>query len=371
MMNKRFVVVQNSLRTTLIFRKSYLEKLRKFGTVVVIAPNDCDSSKRELSNLGVEVRNFPNFKDGLLGLLMKIFHLNYLIIRERIFHKNVSFICHFVSTFLMSFFSIVPLNNHLIVYVEGLGSIFQTRPKLTKLLSKLLKLKGITRFFCNRSERDLLGMNSDTVTNGIGIDLDHFKPNKFQPADVKCGNYFVLGFVGRLIDDKGINDAIEVFRRLRRKSSSKIKMIVVGDIYPQNPSSISLDDLENLKYEFSGDLEFISFTRDVKFYYEQMDVLLLPSRREGFPVCAMEASAMGIPTVGYHVSGMEDAIIDGINGYLATPFNVDELMNQTNKLLDVVVLKDFKVSSTLYAQQNFSSSDKDNILIRKLLELSC
>jgi hypothetical protein len=74
-------------------------------------------------------------------------------------------------------------------------------------------------------------------------------------------------------------------------------------------------------------------------YYSIADLFLCPSHREGNPIVIAEASAMGIPSVGFHVTGVCDAIVDGITGSLV-PFydtkllakvTVDYLKNPTKR----------------------------------------
>jgi glycosyltransferase involved in cell wall biosynthesis len=53
---------------------------------------------------------------------------------------------------------------------------------------------------------------------------------------------------------------------------------------------------------------------DVAPYYRLMSVLVFPSYREGFPNVVLEASAMGLPVVGFDATGVKDAIVDGETG---------------------------------------------------------
>jgi glycosyltransferase involved in cell wall biosynthesis len=56
-----------------------------------------------------------------------------------------------------------------------------------------------------------------------------------------------------------------------------------------------------------------------------MDVLLFASYREGLPNVPLEAAACELPTVGYRVTGVVDAVADGVTGTLAPPKDADSL----------------------------------------------
>ena len=60
---------------------------------------------------------------------------------------------------------------------------------------------------------------------------------------------------------------------------------------------------------------------DTRPYYAAMDVLALPSHREGFPYAILEASAMELPVVATRVPGCVDAVVDGVTGTLVPAFD--------------------------------------------------
>lgn len=354
-----FVIVQNSLKTIYLFRKCYIEKLLKIGNVSVIAPNDDDISYFNLRKLGVKVYKIPEQK-GFINKIKSILMMNFYILKERL--NGSAFISHFLITFIISYFSLIPFNSRCIVYIEGLGSIFSKNEYLQKILAFILKNNNAIKLFCNEDEKNKIGSKSDIVTKGIGIDLELFKCKGGEKSN---NNIFKLLYVGRLINDKGVSDAIEVFRQLKLEKYN-VELCLVGDIYPNNPSSLTLNDIDNLKLEFDSSISFIGFTHDIIKWYEESDILLLPSIREGFPVCVMEASAMGIPVIGYDVPGMKDAVINGVNGYLSTFSDIQQLVNNTKKLLDSEILIDYKKSCSQYAKDNFSNIEKADFLVSLL-----
>lgn len=350
-LKKKAVIVQNSVKTTFLFRITYIKRLLAEGfEVIIVAPNDCEYSEKKLKKIGAKVHKVPSIntkKDYLTVVVL----MNVLILKYRF--KNSIFICHFVTTFIITYFSLVPFNSKCIVYVEGLGTLFSKKSKFQLLLKFLLVKSRATRVFCNNDERAIVGLPNDIVSGGIGIELSYFNsPKLFRNEEV-----FNLLYVGRLIEDKGVLDVIYVLRHLIKKGKPVI-LNLVGDIYPNNPSSLSKQDILSLKNEFGEAINFVGFSQNVKQWYEISDLLLLPSRREGFPVCVMEANAMGVPAVCYDVPGCSDAISTDVNGYLVTAFDCNEYANLVEKALEVSSLEKISKTSVAYAHENFDSREK-------------
>ncbi|MBS9950498.1 glycosyltransferase [Vibrio alginolyticus] len=351
-----FIIIQNSVRTTFIFRSGYIKELLKYGTVTVIAPNDDHKAKGKLEEMGVTVEKISTNR------ILSVIQMNLIITKKRL--QGAVFICHFLVSFLLCYITLVPFNRKLVIYTEGLGSIFSNSTFLQSVLRFFLVNNSAVRLFCNKSERELVGKKSDIVTNGIGVDLAKFK----KKMNNVSGNPYQLLFVGRLISDKGVKDAIEAFRIIISKRRD-VKLILVGDIYPNNPTSLTFGDIELLKKEFGSYISFVSFTETILDWYNCADILLLPSRREGFPVCVMEASSVGLPTVGFDVAGVRDAIKSGVNGQLVDYGDIDGLAKTIDSLLSTQTLSSYIDRSTDYAKKNFCNKEKNSQLVSILLNL--
>ncbi|HIF9423651.1 TPA: glycosyltransferase [Photobacterium damselae] len=357
---RRFVIVQNSIKTIYLFRLSYIKKLVNYGEVVIIAPVDDDYFKNKLLELGVKVYNVPPL-DSKLNKVVSIFKINCFILIERF--KGSSFICHFLITFLISYFSLVPFNKKLIIYTEGLGTLFTKSIGFRRVLKKLIINNNSIRLFCNESERNLIGRDIDIVTNGIGVDINKFIVPLNKSSNSRTYNII---YVGRLIKDKGIIDAIYVLRELLKKNRN-VKLIIVGDVYLNNPSSLKYDDINRFKKEFKDAIEFKGFSKNILDEYKRSDILIIPSIREGFPVCVMEACSMGIPSVGYKVPGVEDAIKNNINGLLSEYGDFKQLSEQVDSLLNNEKLYEYRYKCRKYSEENFSRDEKDNFIINLML----
>lgn len=349
-------IVHNSLKTVYLFRKNYIINLIKDGNkVYILAPMDSLEHRLLLIEIGAHVIDMPYYK-GVKGFIFAFFFMNAILIKH-IMNRHV-LICHFLVTFIMIYPAMLMAGTKGVVSIEGLGTLFSKNKSFQKVLFFFLHLTKNKRVFCNNDERMLLGKSEDLVLNGIGVDL-----NKFSLKDKdKDKESFNLLFVGRLINDKGVNDAIEIFHMLLKKNID-VHLVLIGESYPNNPSSLSLDEIEKYKKKFGSRIRFEGFKTNVVNYYSESDILLLPSKREGFPVCVMEASSVGIPTIAYDVPGCRDAIIPGVNGYLASYQNKQEMYENTIKLLDKKILESMRRQIRKYAENNFDINSKSRAFI--------
>ncbi|EOX4427613.1 glycosyltransferase [Vibrio alginolyticus] len=355
--SKTICIIQNSIKTLANFRISYIKELLSRGfSVVVIAPNDDQVSANLLKSCGVEVRT-TNSSNILLRSLFINIQMIRLMLAE---NKRVIFVCHFVVTFVMSIPALLFANKK-ILFIEGVGSFFSKRHFFSKILKFLVKNIPNKTVFMNSYEKGLLGCKSDLVLGGIGVDLLEFCDENFNVS--KPSSHIRLLYIGRLVEDKGILDVLNL-ARLLMKENVDYKLDVVGDIHPGNPSTLSEEQLSLLEKELAGNVQFHGYKSEVKEFYKRADVLLLLSKHEGFPVVVMESNAMGVPVLAYRVPGCEDAVCEGVNGYLANLSNIEEVK-------DLIVGNDWcklRESSRKYALDKFDRRQKDEIILRSILE---
>ncbi|MDQ2072861.1 glycosyltransferase [Haloarcula sp. H-GB4] len=133
-----------------------------------------------------------------------------------------------------------------------------------------------------------------------------------------------LLYVGRLSEEKAIDDLLRVFRRLNMRGDT-VHLHIVGS----GPSATQLKQLAAQlgvtdAVTFHG---FIPKGPDLWAYYDDADIFVLPSRTEGLPRVIAEAMARGLPVVTTAVGGLPELINHGRNGMLVDPRNVDALMD--------------------------------------------
>lgn len=359
---KKTCIIQNSIKTVLIFRIHYIKKLLKENhEISVIAPNDCEKSKKILQELGVTVHSIPSLS-GIRNIIFSFAKMNSLILYYRF--RGYNFICHFIVTILITYLTLVPFNKNLILSIEGMGSIFTDNALPQKILKLLLQSTRATNVFMNSSDLKLMNLKNSVIINGIGVDLDVFNTEEKKVND---SQQFNLLYVGRLINDKGVNDAIEVLKQLLIQGVN-VKLRLIGDVYENNPSSLTKENIKYVSEKYKDHIEFLGFRSDVDSWYKISDVLILPSKREGFPVCIMEATASGIPSICYDVPGCSDAIRDGINGFLIEYRNINQMVDTTKNILNFDTLNFFKSSCFKYACEHFNIKNQTDKLINILLD---
>lgn len=211
------------------------------------------------------------------------------------------------------------------------GLMYETTNGLKRIL--LIKIEKITSYLStdvicvsqsvlNKSIKNKLSIPHKCLilNNGTcnGIDsINHFNPdliNSEKVIDIEKKLFLnnddiVVGFIGRLVKDKGINELIEAWKLLLNMHSN-IKLVIAGPIEIRDP--IRKDVLEYIRTEKS--IRYIGEVTNPLIYYSIFDIFILPSYREGFPTVVLEASSMKLPIITTRATGCFDSIIENKTG---------------------------------------------------------
>jgi glycosyltransferase involved in cell wall biosynthesis len=228
------------------------------------------------------------------------------------------------------------------------GSFWGTRPRwravLFDRLERALALWTSHVFVLNDDDAaDLLNhcyLVPEQVTRlpvgGAGVDLDAFDPPQFPPERVSQlrrelglgDSNAVVGYVGRLDRDKGIRDLLQAFARLR-KNRPQVRLLLVGERIAGDRDALA----DELLAELGAAVVCTGFRDDVPAMIACMDVIVSPSRRDGFGMVLAEAAAMGKPVVATATRGARAAVGDCATGLLAPVGDVDVIAKQVERLL--------------------------------------
>jgi len=150
-----------------------------------------------------------------------------------------------------------------------------------------------------------------------GVDTERFSPGPENPR-ARLGiapDALVVGFVGRLTRDKGLPELIDAFESIAL-AEPRARLLLVGWFdTSEDALSVSLRAriLTHPKIYCTG------FVADTAPYYRAMDLLVLPTWREGFPNAVLEAAATGIPAVTTLCTGSRDSVEPEVTGLLIPP----------------------------------------------------
>ncbi|AWB96148.1 glycosyltransferase family 1 protein [Agromyces badenianii] len=152
-----------------------------------------------------------------------------------------------------------------------------------------------------------------------GVDTKRFRPADpsalrdagAERARIGLAGVPTVGFVGRLTRDKGLEVLAEACKRLADDGVDH-QLLVIGDV-EEAESRLVLDQLGAGGYP----PVVLGHVPDTAPYYALMDVLCLPTFREGFPNVVLEASASGVPVVTTDATGAVDSVVDDVTGSIA------------------------------------------------------
>ncbi|WP_313356469.1 glycosyltransferase [Microbacterium sp.] len=170
--------------------------------------------------------------------------------------------------------------------------------------SRSLADRAVELGITHREAIEVLGSGSSH-----GVDLARFRREAEMPAlDEQTSEFlaaqpgFVVGFVGRIHPDKGIDTLLHAVATTGCDERPVRVLLVGADEGMNMPSNTSV------VFHRTGEVA------DVRPYIRVFDVLVLMSLREGFPNVVLEAAAMGVPAIVSDATGCIDSVVDGVTG---------------------------------------------------------
>ena len=229
--------------------------------------------------------------------------------------------------------------------VTGMGYVFTSdnrnarmlRPLVRALLKQALGGRGMRLVLQNPDdlvefERAGLVDPSDVrLIRGSGVDCSRFVASSSRPAEDTTARSQRVLLPSRLLWDKGIAEFIAAARQLRAEGRA-VAFLLAGDPDPGNPAAVPESTLRS--WEEEGVVEWLGHVDDMPALYATVDIVVLPSYREGLPKSLIEAAACGLPLVATDVPGCREVIIDGEDGLLVPVHDAVALAVAIARLLD-------------------------------------
>jgi glycosyltransferase involved in cell wall biosynthesis len=218
----------------------------------------------------------------------------------------------------------------------GLGYSFTSETGRARVVRALIGL--LLRFLINRKDCVALVQNKDdgaalislglaqnriALIAGSGVDVNRLTPLA-EPNGAPT-----FGFVGRLLEDKGIRTLVAAHRLLRTRTPDA-RLLIAGASDPANPASVT--EAEAKSWNTEAGIAWLGYVGDIVSFWSKAHIAVLPSRREGLPLSLMEAAACGRAMIASDVPGCREIVIHDQTGLLFPVDNALALADAMGKL---------------------------------------
>lgn len=367
-MPKTVIILAGYAPSLINFRLHLLLEFQKRGyDVITCAPQNMDWVIEKLATLDISFYSFP-LNPATINPLQDLAFIKKFtsFLKEK---KPEIFFAYTIKPVIYGSIAAklagVP---KIFSFITGLGYTFEKKTTKQKLISPIsaflysIALRANkTVFFQNPDdvavfrEKKILAKNSQVkITNGSGVDLEHFRFD----LNIPIKPVFLL--IARILKSKGILEYIEAARIVKQKYPTA-EFHLVGYFY-KSPDAIDKKVIDRAHAE--GTIIYKGETNDVRPFLKNCSVYVLPSYREGTPRTVLEAMAIGRPVITTNVPGCKETVIDGENGFLIEVKNPDSIARAMTKFIEnpELILKMGKRSREIAEQRYDVHRVNDTIL---------
>jgi len=322
------------------FRRALAMALRQAGyDVLLISPPGPYGDK--LRALGLRWEPLPMERRSLNPLreMALLWHLVRLLRRERpMLVHGFTIKCAVYGSLAARLAGVSARVNA----VAGMGYVFTSSHTKARLLRPVVR--GLLRLALGGKDARLILQNADDVElfqqaglvdpahirliRGSGVDCRQFAGvSRTASGD---GRMRVL-LASRLLWDKGVAEYVAAIRQLRTQGRA-IHALLAGTPDPGNPAAVPESTIRGWVDE--GLVTWLGHVDDMASLLGSVDVMVLPSYREGLPRTLVEAAACGLPLITTDVPGCREVVSDGVDGLLVPMGNSEALAHAIRRLQD-------------------------------------
>ncbi|MGL1935252.1 MAG: glycosyltransferase family 4 protein [Fibrobacterales bacterium] len=230
-----------------------------------------------------------------------------------------------------------------------------------KVLSQVknMTVVGVSKWLTSCVSESSLFKNVDAVTLPNPIDINTYKPfDKNTSRDLwELPQNKKLIMFGAMDVTSDVNKGFKELREaLVKVSHNDVEVVIFGGSKPKEPQELGFKT--NYVGVLRDDISLVTL-------YSAADVVIVPSIQESFGQTASESMACGTPVVAFASTGLLDIIDHKINGYLATPFDTDDLAKGIDWVLSTENYQELSKNAREKIKREFDS----NIVAKKYLEL--
>lgn len=162
-----------------------------------------------------------------------------------------------------------------------------------------------------------------------GIDLNNNKLYKDLKNEYGIEKEkFCFGTIARLTEQKGIFYLLKAFKEIVKKNENTF-LFLIGD-------GELREDIEHyiIENNLRHNIIMVGKRADIMDIISSLDCYILPSIYEGFPITNLEVMSSERIVIATNVGGNKEIIVDGVNGYLVDPKNIEQLKSKLEYVLN-------------------------------------
>jgi glycosyltransferase involved in cell wall biosynthesis len=246
-----------------------------------------------------------------------------------------------------------------IIYRRGsaipIRNTFFNRYLFKNILTDVIANSEATKLTINKNNPSMFPAGRiNVIYNGLDPDLyKQISGKRNFNEDV-----YILGFLARLVPQKGLEYLIEIAKYLRDHAFVKFKILIGGE-GPQK-EELEKSIIENSLQEY---VLFMGFIDDTASFLASLDIFLLTSKWEGFGFVLAEAMLQKKPIVAWNISSNPELVVHGENGYLAPPYNIEVFSKYVLELIyNKEKRKEFGQYGYAHTLKNFTMQNSINQL---------
>lgn len=368
-MNNLILINLNTTWNIYNFRLSLIQELQKKGfNIGALAPRDSYTSK--LEEIGVKcfhIKLNPKGTNPISDLQLvyryyKIFkELKPIVILSYTIKPNI------YGNIAARFLKIPTINN-----ISGLGTLFIKNSFAThigKFLYKLSLASSTHVFFQNKDDQQLFTKNKlidskiSSIIPGSGVNIEKFHCDRITNS----GSKFL--FVGRLLSDKGVFEYLDAAVSVLKTHPNK-EFLLVGEMGSNNLTALSSNQLKYYIEKYPQ-IKYLGKTDDIVTLLNSVDVMVLPSYREGLSKSLIEAGSMKLPIITTNVPGCKDVVDDMFNGFLCEARSKYSLEKAIYRMICLTEKErlEYGVNGRKKATNEFSSKIVNKIYLDKINQI--
>ncbi len=222
----------------------------------------------------------------------------------------------------------------------------------------------------NLSNPNKISIISSGTCNGVDTEFK-FNKSKLDKIQIEqtrkklnvSSDNTIVGFVGRISKDKGINVLVDAWIKLLNTNLyNNITLVLCGPYDSRDPIDVRTRDI--IKNEET--IIHVGEVENTEYYYNIFDIFVLPSYREGFPTVVLEASSMMLPIITTKSTGCIDSIIENETG-IFSEINSTNISDKIQYYIQNPIISNLHgINGREFVKKNFSQMVIWNNLLQNL-----